>query len=88
LLCKKIELLVSLVSFSDLITTDHFLGHLKKTNPNINGVDGTETNPYNPFNPNSNKATLNFNSGDVDPNACHSVPCMYLDDIIFCSIQL
>lgn len=30
---------------------DHFVGFLKRWNPNINGLTGTETNPYDPSNP-------------------------------------
>eukprot|EP01088_Endostelium_zonatum_P019080 TRINITY_DN640_c0_g1_i1.p1 TRINITY_DN640_c0_g1~~TRINITY_DN640_c0_g1_i1.p1 ORF type:complete len:552 (-),score=156.46 TRINITY_DN640_c0_g1_i1:36-1691(-) len=38
---------------------DHVLGFLRKSNPNINGLFGNESNPYNPLIPNSPRVTVN-----------------------------
>jgi len=52
---------------------DHMLGFLKALNPEIEGLDGTESNPYNPFDPNSPRVKVNPYSPDIDPNAGHSL---------------
>jgi phospholipase C len=52
---------------------DHMIGFLKSLNPDIEGLDGTESNPYNPFDPNSPRVKVNPFSPDVDPNAGHSL---------------
>jgi phospholipase C len=39
---------------------DHLLGHLKKVNPNIDGLFGNETNPINVNDPKSRKVAVTF----------------------------
>lgn len=53
---------------------DHMLGFLKRLNPNIDGLNGTESNPLNPSDPNTASVTVSDTSGyvtSVDPG--HSV---------------
>lgn len=51
---------------------DHMLGWMKKLNPEINGVDGSESNPVSASDPTSKR--INFGSGShyVDPDPGHS----------------
>ncbi|XP_073050848.1 non-specific phospholipase C2-like [Primulina eburnea] len=51
---------------------DHMLGWMKKLNPEINGVDGSETNPLNTNDPNSSKIFFGNKSHFVDPDPGHS----------------
>eukprot|EP01121_Diplochlamys_sp_Union-15-3_P013192 TRINITY_DN4056_c0_g2_i1.p1 TRINITY_DN4056_c0_g2~~TRINITY_DN4056_c0_g2_i1.p1 ORF type:complete len:311 (-),score=45.73 TRINITY_DN4056_c0_g2_i1:590-1522(-) len=51
---------------------DHMLGFLKRINPEIEGLDGTESNPYNPFDPKSPRVTVSSSAPYIDPNAGHS----------------
>ena len=54
---------------------DHVLGFLKRLNPNIDGLNGNETNPINPSDPNSPVVTVSNTAPyvtTVDPG--HSVP--------------
>eukprot|EP00257_Ricinus_communis_P019892 XP_015578999.1 non-specific phospholipase C2 [Ricinus communis] len=51
---------------------DHMLGWMKKFNPEINGVDGSESNPLNTSDPNSNKVFFQNQAQYVDPDPGHS----------------
>ncbi|XP_061984994.1 non-specific phospholipase C2-like [Populus nigra] len=51
---------------------DHMLGWMKKINPEINGVDGTQWNPLNITDPNSPKFFFNNQAQYVDPDPGHS----------------
>ncbi|KAJ4837774.1 Phosphatidylglycerol/phosphatidylinositol transfer protein [Turnera subulata] len=51
---------------------DHMLGWMKKLNPEINGVDGTESNLLNVSDPRSQKFTFNNQAQYVDPDPGHS----------------
>ncbi|CAK7330637.1 unnamed protein product [Dovyalis caffra] len=51
---------------------DHMLGWMKKINPEINGVDGTQWNPLNITDPNSQKFFVNNQAQYVDPDPGHS----------------
>ncbi|XP_059625004.1 non-specific phospholipase C2 [Cornus florida] len=51
---------------------DHMLGWMKKLNPNINGVDGSESNPISTTNPNSTRIFFTNQSHLVDPDPGHS----------------
>jgi phospholipase C len=53
---------------------DHVLGHLKATNPNVNGLTGSESNPLDPANPQLGSQRVSFDATDVmqfDPG--HSI---------------
>ena len=53
---------------------DHMLGFLKRFNPNINGLTGTESNPLNPADPSAGSITVSDDAEyvtSVDPS--HSV---------------
>jgi len=53
---------------------DHMLGFLKRFNPNINGLTGTESNPLNPADPSTGSITVSDDAEyvtSVDPS--HSV---------------
>jgi len=53
---------------------DHMLGYLKQLNPNIDGLNGNETNPLNPSDPSSGYVQVSNTAGyvtSVDPG--HSV---------------
>eukprot|EP01128_Nolandella_sp_AFSM9_P011990 TRINITY_DN8871_c0_g1_i1.p1 TRINITY_DN8871_c0_g1~~TRINITY_DN8871_c0_g1_i1.p1 ORF type:complete len:540 (+),score=110.72 TRINITY_DN8871_c0_g1_i1:38-1621(+) len=53
---------------------DHLLGHLKKFNPEIRGLTGTESNPLDPSDPHSPRITVSFDAPDVLPfNPGHSL---------------
>ena len=43
---------------------DHVLGHLKKYNPKIDGLNGNESNPLNPKDPNSPRIYVSFDAPD------------------------
>ncbi|PHU29621.1 Non-specific phospholipase C6 [Capsicum chinense] len=51
---------------------DHMLGWMKKLNPKINGVDGSESNPISTSDPNSRKIFFRDGSHYVDPDPGHS----------------
>jgi phospholipase C len=51
---------------------DHMLGWMKKINPEINGVDGTQWNPLNISDPSSQKFFTNTQAQYVDPDPGHS----------------
>ncbi|PIA60180.1 hypothetical protein AQUCO_00400811v1 [Aquilegia coerulea] len=51
---------------------DHMLGWMKKLNPEINGVDGTEFNPLSTTDPNSPHIFFEEQSHYVDPDPGHS----------------
>ncbi|XP_022752398.1 non-specific phospholipase C2 isoform X2 [Durio zibethinus] len=51
---------------------DHMLGWMKKINPEINGVDGTEWNPLSTTDPNSKKLFFQNQAQFVDPDPGHS----------------
>ncbi|OAY57973.1 non-specific phospholipase C2 [Manihot esculenta] len=51
---------------------DHMLGWMKKMNPEINGVNGTEWNPLNTKDPNSDKLFFKQQAEYVDPDPGHS----------------
>ena len=53
---------------------DHVFGFLKRINPNIDGLNGDETNPLNPSDPHSPVVTVSDTAGyvtGIDPG--HSV---------------
>jgi phospholipase C len=43
---------------------DHFLGHLSKQDPRIDGLNGTQANPLDPLNPASPTMAVNYNAED------------------------
>lgn len=51
---------------------DHMLGWMKKLNPEINGVDGSESNPINTTDPNSKRVRFGDEAHFVDPDPGHS----------------
>ncbi|XP_043724191.1 non-specific phospholipase C2-like [Telopea speciosissima] len=51
---------------------DHMLGWMKKLHPEINGVDGTESNPLSTTDPNSSRIFFQDQSHYVDPDPGHS----------------
>ncbi|KAL5766299.1 hypothetical protein ACOSP7_016916 [Xanthoceras sorbifolium] len=51
---------------------DHMIGWMKKINPEINGVDGSESNPLSTTDPNSQKFLFKDQSHYVDPDPGHS----------------
>ncbi|XP_047251367.1 non-specific phospholipase C2 isoform X2 [Capsicum annuum] len=51
---------------------DHMLGWMKKLNPKINGVDGSESNPISTSDLNSRKIFFRDGSHYVDPDPGHS----------------
>ncbi|KAL3828696.1 hypothetical protein ACJIZ3_017498 [Penstemon smallii] len=51
---------------------DHMLGWMKKLNPEINGVVGTESNPINTSDPKSSRVLFGSQSHFVDPDPGHS----------------
>ncbi|KAK4791443.1 hypothetical protein SAY86_031856 [Trapa natans] len=51
---------------------DHMLGWMKKLNPEIDGVDGTQWNPINTTDPNSERIFFGDRSEYVDPDPGHS----------------
>lgn len=51
---------------------DHMLGWMKKMNPEINGVDGSESNPISTSDPNSRRIFFGDQSHYVDPDPGHS----------------
>ncbi|KAJ8574442.1 hypothetical protein K7X08_026247 [Anisodus acutangulus] len=51
---------------------DHMLGWMKKLNPEINGVDGSEWNPVSTSDPNSRRVFFGDKSHYVDPDPGHS----------------
>ncbi|CAA7018380.1 unnamed protein product [Microthlaspi erraticum] len=51
---------------------DHMLGWMKKLNPEINGVDGSESNPVSASDPSSKKINFGSGSHNVDPDPGHS----------------
>lgn len=51
---------------------DHMIGWMKKLNPQINGVDGSESNPLSTSDPNSKKFFYQDESHYVDPDPGHS----------------
>ncbi|KAK6925529.1 Phosphoesterase [Dillenia turbinata] len=51
---------------------DHMLGWMKKLNPKINGVDGSESNPLSTTDPNSPRIFFQDQSHYVDPDPGHS----------------
>ncbi|PON97619.1 Acid phosphatase [Trema orientale] len=51
---------------------DHMLGWMKRLNPEINGVDGSESNPISPSDPNSKRIFFQNQSHYVDPDPGHS----------------
>merc|ERR1711976_1012337 len=53
---------------------DHMCGFLKRLNPNIDGLNGNETNPLNPSDPNSSVIGVTDTAGYVTPiDPGHSV---------------
>ncbi|KAJ4772611.1 Non-specific phospholipase C2 [Rhynchospora pubera] len=51
---------------------DHMLGWMKKINPEINGVTGSEWNPVSTIDPNSTKVFFSDGAHFVDPDPGHS----------------
>ncbi|XP_006854823.2 non-specific phospholipase C2 [Amborella trichopoda] len=51
---------------------DHMLGYMKRLNPEINGVTGTESNPISTTDPGSSRVTFKLGSPYVDPDPGHS----------------
>ncbi|XP_050204105.1 non-specific phospholipase C2 [Mercurialis annua] len=51
---------------------DHMIGWMKKLNPEINGVDGTESNHLNATDPSSGKFFFQNQADYVDPDPGHS----------------
>ncbi|KAK3205444.1 hypothetical protein Dsin_019490 [Dipteronia sinensis] len=51
---------------------DHMIGWMKKINPEINGVDGSQSNPLSTTDPNLQKFFFNNTSHYVDPDPGHS----------------
>ncbi|XP_062017288.1 non-specific phospholipase C2 [Rosa rugosa] len=51
---------------------DHMIGWMKRLNPEINGVDGSESNPLNTSDPNSKRIFFKNESHYVDPDPGHS----------------
>ncbi|KAK2640979.1 hypothetical protein Ddye_022742 [Dipteronia dyeriana] len=51
---------------------DHMIGWMNKINPEINGVDGSQSNPLSTTDPNSEKFFFNNTSHYVDPDPGHS----------------
>lgn len=51
---------------------DHMLGWMKKINPEINGVDGSESNAISVTDPNSQRYSFKNDSHYVDPDPGHS----------------
>ncbi|KAL8170879.1 hypothetical protein V2J09_022683 [Rumex salicifolius] len=52
---------------------DHMLGWMKRLNPNIDGVDGSQSNPLSASDPSSARVFINSSSGYVvDPDPGHS----------------
>nr|DAD42768.1 TPA_asm: hypothetical protein HUJ06_000998 [Nelumbo nucifera] len=51
---------------------DHMLGWMKRINPRINGVDGTESNPLSTTDPSSPRIFFKDQSHYVDPDPGHS----------------
>ncbi|KAJ4978031.1 hypothetical protein NE237_008811 [Protea cynaroides] len=51
---------------------DHMLGWMKQINPEINGVNGTESNPLSTADPHSDLIFFNDQSQFVDPDPGHS----------------
>ncbi|PQP95683.1 hypothetical protein Pyn_25138 [Prunus yedoensis var. nudiflora] len=51
---------------------DHMLGWMKRINPEINGVDGSEANPLSTTDPNSKRFFFKNESQYVDPDPGHS----------------
>lgn len=51
---------------------DHMLGWMKKLNPEINGVTGSESNPISTTDPNSPRIFFSNHSHFVDPDPGHS----------------
>lgn len=72
---EKIKTIVILVQENR--SFDHMLGWMKSLNPEINGVDGSETNPTSTTDPNS--TLVHFGSGAqyVDPDPGHSIQAIY-----------
>ncbi len=56
---------------------DHFLGHLKQVNPQIDGLTPASGNPTNPLDPTSPWVPVNYNAVDGGPtDPCHSFDCV------------
>jgi phospholipase C len=53
---------------------DHMLGFLKNSNPNIDGLTGTEWNPSNPLNPTDHITVSPTAEFVLDPDPGHSLP--------------
>ncbi|KAL3688419.1 hypothetical protein R1sor_014728 [Riccia sorocarpa] len=51
---------------------DHMLGWLKRLNPEIDGLTGTESNPVNASDPNSKRVFISDRAEFVDPDPGHS----------------
>lgn len=51
---------------------DHMIGWMKRLNPEINGVDGSESNALNTTDPNSKRIFFKNQSHYVDPDPGHS----------------
>lgn len=51
---------------------DHMLGWMKRLNPEINGVDGSESNPLNTTDPKSSRVVFGDRAHFVDPDPGHS----------------
>lgn len=62
---------------------DHMLGWMKKLNPEINGVTGSESNPISTTDPNSPRIFFSNHSHFVDPDPGHSFQA--IREQIFCS---
>lgn len=50
---------------------DHFVGLMKKLNPNIDGLTGIEDNPINPADPNAPRIKISDMAEFVDPDPGH-----------------
>lgn len=68
--CSPIQTVVVLVMENR--SFDHMLGWMKSLNPEINGVDGSESNPISPSDPNSKRVFFQNQSHYVDPDPGHS----------------
>ncbi|KAF4385072.1 hypothetical protein F8388_018141 [Cannabis sativa] len=68
--CNPIKTVVVLVMENR--SFDHMLGWMKRLNPEINGVDGSESNLVTPSDPNSKRVFFQNQSHYVDPDPGHS----------------
>ncbi|KAK1286170.1 hypothetical protein QJS10_CPB20g01259 [Acorus calamus] len=56
---------------------DHMIGWMKSLNPEIDGVDGSQSNPLSTTDPTSTRVRFNNTSDYVEPDPGHSIQDMY-----------